>query len=54
MRRQLGNWSEARLRVQLDRLARAELNMKRTGFPAETLCRRALLALVLAARGDAR
>jgi hypothetical protein len=45
MRRQLGSWSEARLRVQLDRLARAELNMKQT-FPAETLCRQALSALV--------
>ena len=54
MRRQLEGWSEARLRVQLDRLARAELNMKQTGFPAETLCRQALSALVLAARGAAR
>jgi DNA polymerase III subunit delta len=49
MRRQLGSWSEARLRVQLEGLARAELNMKQTGFPAETLCRQALSALVLAA-----
>ena len=54
MRRQLGSWSEARLRVQLDGLARAELNMKQTGFPAETLCRQALSALALAARGAAR
>jgi DNA polymerase-3 subunit delta len=54
MRRQLRRWSEARLRVQLDGLARAELNMKQTGFPAETLCRQALSALVQAARGAAR
>jgi DNA polymerase III subunit delta len=54
MRRQLACWSEARLRVQLDRLARAELNMKQTGFPAETLCRQALSALALAARDGAR
>jgi DNA polymerase III subunit delta len=52
-RRQLGRWSEARLRVQLDRLARAERNMKQTGFPAEAVCREALSALVLAARGGA-
>jgi DNA polymerase III subunit delta len=47
--RQLRKWSEERLRAQLDGLARAELNMKQTGFPAETLCRQALSALVLAA-----
>jgi DNA polymerase-3 subunit delta len=54
MRRQLRSWTEARLRVQLDALARAELNMKQTGYPDETLCREALSALVLAARGAAR
>jgi DNA polymerase III subunit delta len=48
--RQLRNWSEVRLRVQLEGLAGAELHMKQTGFPAETLCREALSALVLAAR----
>jgi DNA polymerase III subunit delta len=52
-KRQLGKWSEGGLRIQLDRLARAELNMKQTGFPAETLSREALLALALAARGSA-
>jgi DNA polymerase III subunit delta len=52
-RRQLGRWSDADLRVALDRLARAELDMKQTGFPAETLCREALSALVLAARDAA-
>jgi DNA polymerase-3 subunit delta len=49
-RRQLAGWREAQLRVQLDSLARAERNMKQTGFPAETLCRQALSALALAAR----
>jgi DNA polymerase III subunit delta len=49
-RRQLGLWTEARLRPQLDRIAKAELNMKTTGFPAETICRKAMLAVALAAR----
>ena len=42
-RRQLGLWSEARLRPQLDRIARAELDIKTTGYPAETICREAML-----------
>jgi DNA polymerase III subunit delta len=49
-RRQLERWSEARLRLQLDALGAAELAMKRTGLPAETICRNAMLALALAAR----
>ena len=49
-RRQLGLWTEARLRPQLDRIAKAELNMKTTGFPAETICREAMLAVDQAAR----
>ena len=44
-RRQLGRWSEARLRRALDRVAEAEFRMKLTGFPAETMCRAALFAL---------
>jgi DNA polymerase-3 subunit delta len=48
-RRQLGLWTEARLRRQLDRIAKAELNMKTTGYPAETICREAMLALAQAA-----
>jgi DNA polymerase-3 subunit delta len=48
-RRQLGLWTEARLRPQLDRIATAELNMKTTGLPAETICREAMLALAQAA-----
>jgi DNA polymerase-3 subunit delta len=51
-RRQLGLWTEARLRPQLDRIAKAELNMKTTGLPAETICREAMLALAQAAAKD--
>jgi DNA polymerase-3 subunit delta len=50
-RRQLTLWTEAALRRELDRLAEAELNMKTTGLPAETICREALLRLSQAARG---
>jgi DNA polymerase-3 subunit delta len=49
-RRQLGLWTEPQLRLQLDRLAKAELNMKTTGLPAETICREAMLAVAQAAR----
>jgi DNA polymerase III subunit delta len=49
-KRQLVRWTEARLRPQLDRIAKAELNMKTTGLPAETICREAMLALAQAAR----
>jgi DNA polymerase-3 subunit delta len=49
-RRQLGLWTEARLRPQLDRIANAELNMKTTGLPAEAICREAMLAVAQAAR----
>jgi DNA polymerase-3 subunit delta len=49
-RRQLALWSEARLRPQFERLAKAELNMKTTGLPAETICREAMLAVAEAAR----
>ncbi len=48
-RRQLAIWSEPRLRPELDRLAEAELIMKTTGMPAETICREALLRLAQAA-----
>jgi DNA polymerase-3 subunit delta len=53
-RRQLGLWTEARLRPLLDRVAKAELNMKTTGFPAETICREAMLAVAQAAREPPR
>ncbi len=49
-RRQLGRWSEARLRRALDRIAEAEFRMKLTGLPAETICRAALFALAREAR----
>src|SRR5260370_13039712 len=49
-RRQLGLWTEGRLRPQLDRIAKAELNMKTTGLPAETICREAMLGVALAGR----
>ena len=49
-RRQLGLWTEARLRPQLDRIAKAELNMKTTGLPAEAVCREAMLAVAQSAR----
>lgn len=48
-RLQLGLWTEASLRRQLDRIAKAELNMKTTGLPAETICREAMLAVAWAA-----
>jgi DNA polymerase-3 subunit delta len=53
-RRQLGLWTEGRLRPQLDRIANAELNMKTTGLPAETICREAMLAVAQAAREPRR
>ena len=42
-RRQLSLWTEAQLRPQLDRVAKAELDIKTTGLPAETICREAML-----------
>jgi DNA polymerase III subunit delta len=50
LKRQLGLWSEARLRPELERIAQAEINMKTIGLPAETLCRQAMLALAQSAR----
>jgi DNA polymerase III subunit delta len=52
-KRQLVLWNEARLRAQLDRIAQAELHMKLTGLPAETVCREAMLAVAQAARSRA-
>ena len=49
-KRQLALWSEAGLRVQLDRVAQAELRMKMTGLRAETVCREAMLAIAQATR----
>ncbi len=53
-KRQLAIWSEGRLRSELHRFAEAEVQMKTTGLPAETICRAALLALAEAARTAAR
>ena len=36
--------------AQLDRVARAELRMKLTGLPAETVCREAMLGIAQVAR----
>lgn len=51
IRRQLGQWHEPALRTALERLAQAEIQMKTTGLPAETLCREALSAVAQAAGG---
>ena len=53
-RRQLALWSETGLRAELDRVAQAELNMKLTGLPAETICREAMLAVAQSALRLAR
>ena len=50
VKRQLGRLGEPALRTALDRIARAEIDMKTTGLPAETVCRQAMLAVALAAR----
>jgi DNA polymerase-3 subunit delta len=52
-KRQLALWTEAGLHAQLDRVAQAELHMKLTGLPAETICREAMLAVAQAARSRA-
>jgi DNA polymerase-3 subunit delta len=52
-KRQLMLWDEAGLRAQLDRIAQAELHMKLTGLPAETVCRKAMLAVAQATRSRA-
>jgi DNA polymerase III subunit delta len=52
-KRQLVLWNEAALRAQLDRVGQAELHMKLTGLPADTVCREALLAVAQATRSRA-
>jgi DNA polymerase III subunit delta len=49
-KRQLALWNEAELRAQLDRVAQAELHMKLTGLPSETVCRQAMIAVAQAGR----
>lgn len=50
LKEQLRRWSAAQLRQALDHLVRAELDCKRTGIPADTVCRRALLDIALLVR----
>jgi DNA polymerase III subunit delta len=45
MRRQLAAWREPALRAALGRLAEAEILIKTTGLPGETLCRQVLCAI---------
>src|SRR6516162_602346 len=52
-KRQLTLWNEAGLRAHLDRIAQAELHMKLTGLPSETVCRHAMLAVAQATRSRA-
>jgi DNA polymerase-3 subunit delta len=40
---QVRQWAPPRLHQAIDRLTRAEMDCKRTGMPAEVLCRRALM-----------
>jgi len=51
-RRQLQRWSDAPLRLALDRVAEAEFRMKQTGLPAETLCREAMFKVAQSAKGE--
>jgi DNA polymerase-3 subunit delta len=51
---QLRRWSGSHLAQALDRLVRAEMDCKRTGMPAETVCRRVLLEIALAPRARPR
>jgi DNA polymerase-3 subunit delta len=53
-KRQLALWTEARLRAQLGHVGQAELQMKLTGLPPETICREAMLAVAQAARDLAK
>jgi DNA polymerase-3 subunit delta len=51
---QVRRWSPPRLHQALDRLTRAEMDCKRTGMPADVLCRRALLEVTAQAPRQAR
>ena len=42
---QVRQWPAVRIHQALDRLTRAEMDCKRTGMPADVLCRRALLEI---------
>jgi DNA polymerase-3 subunit delta len=49
-RRQLSLWREPQLRRQLHALADAEMRIKTTGTPADTVCRAALFEMARVAR----
>ena len=51
--RRCERWPAARLAAALGRLLAAEIGCKTTGWPAEALCRRALLGVCLEARAAA-
>jgi DNA polymerase III subunit delta len=51
---QVRQWAPPRLQQALDRLTRAEMDCKRTGMPADVLCRRALLEIAAQAPRRAR
>jgi DNA polymerase III subunit delta len=50
VRHQLGVWGEPALRAALGHLTAAEIAIKTTGMPAETLCREALVTVARTAR----
>jgi DNA polymerase-3 subunit delta len=50
IRQALQRWPAARLAAALSRVLEAEIGCKTTGWPAEALCRRALLGVCLEAR----
>ncbi len=51
---QVRQWTPTRLHQAVDRLTRAEMDCKRTGMPAEVLCRRVLLEIAAQAPRRAR
>jgi DNA polymerase-3 subunit delta len=54
LQEQVRQWAPARLHQSLERLTRAEMDCKRTGMPAEVLCRRVLLEIAAQAPRRAR
>jgi DNA polymerase-3 subunit delta len=51
---QVRQWAPSRLHQAIDRLTRAEMDCKRTGMPADVLCRRVLLEIAAQAPRRAR
>ncbi len=54
LQEQVRQWAPSRLHQALERLTRAEMDCKRTGMPAEILCRRVLLEIAAQAQRRAR